>query len=492
MPGGVPAKYLKLQRAPPAECQGADEAGRRKCLAAKGALFGMLEGMEKEFFVIAGTIIGFVAALISIVEQLIRLRDRVLSAKERRKAAVPDRAHAEQLPRADQRDSKVLNASAYLLLDEIAVIVGAGILLNYLGLVLSLRLQSILYLDMTGTALAAFLLGPWWGAIVGLLSNSLVNWLLYPEPGADVIIFPWSLVNMAGAFYWGFMARGARFRKYLRSTQASALSHIWYLVSFGVLGACVMSVPGTFVLAALSKQAVLPLNPDLAHALQRIVTHSQEALQGQLKALFGVAWGESFGWALQSWLQNCLRYIPDKTLSVAIALAVLKYGFPLFERELVLGEPGKPRPRDTMAAPVFLGCLYIPSFIAFVRVEEYRSAQYWPLWSVPWLIIVAGIVAQRRWGPSDTAARHACINRYERYCRALRPIGGGPAQDFCRRLMFATLAVSTFFALGIIVLLADSYRTAFSFFSVVYGFLLVVSLARVAISQNLSVVHRDD
>ncbi len=448
--------------------------------------------MGTEFFVVAGTIAGFVAALLSIMKGLADLRDRVRSAKERKKAVVVYRSEPEQPPRADQWDSKVPNASGYLLVDEIAVIVAAGILLNYLGLVLTLRLQSILYLDMTGTALAAFLLGPWWGAIVGLLSNSLVNWLLYPEPGADVIIFPWSLVNMAGALFWGFMARRAGFRKYLRSAPASTLSHIWYLVSFGVLGACVMSVPGTFVQAALSKQAVLPLNPDLALALKRVVAHSQEALQGQLKALFGVAWGESFGWAVQSWLQNCLRYIPDKTLSAAIALAVLKYGFPLFERELVLGESGRPRPRDTMAAPLFLGCVYIPSFIAFVRAEEYRSAQYWPLWSVPWLIVVGGIVAQRRWGPSDTAARHACISRHVRYGRALMPIGRGPAHDFCRRLMFATLAASTFFAFGILVLLAQSYRAAFNFFSVVYGFLLVMNLVSVAISQNLSVVHRDD
>ena len=448
--------------------------------------------MEKEFFVIAGTVAGFVAAVLSILEQLVRLRNRLRSAENEGKAAVADRAHAEPLPRAGRWASKVLNASGYLLLDEIAVIIGAGILLNYLGLVLSLRLQSILYLDMTGTALVAFLLGPWWGAIVALLSNSLVNWLLYPGPGADVLIFPWSLVNMSGAFFWGFMARRAGFRKYLRSAQASALSHIWYLMSFGVLGACVMSVPGTFVLAALSKQTALPLNPDLTPALIRIFAHSQQALQDQLKTLFGVTWGESFGWALQSWFQNSLRYIPDKTLSAAIALAVLKYGFPLFERELVLGEPGKPRPRDTMAAPLFLGCLYIPSFVAFVRAEEYRSAQYWPLWSVPWLIIVGGIVAQLRWGPSDTAARHACVSRYERYCRALRPLEGGPAQDFCRRLMLATLFASTLFALGIIVFLADAYWTAFNFFCVVYGFLLVVNLVRVAISQNLSVVHRDD
>jgi energy-coupling factor transport system substrate-specific component len=88
---------------------------------------------------------------------------------------------------------------SYLLLYETSVIVAAGLLLNYIGLTLSRHLESILFLDMTGTALVAFLLGPWWGAIVALLSNSVVNWLLYPETGGDVVIFPWSLVNIAGA-----------------------------------------------------------------------------------------------------------------------------------------------------------------------------------------------------------------------------------------------------------------------------------------------------
>ena len=68
--------------------------------------------------------------------------------------------------------------------------VAAGLLLNYVGLTLSRHLESILFLDMTGTALVSFLLGPWWGSIVALLSNSVVNWLLFPDPGADVAIFP--------------------------------------------------------------------------------------------------------------------------------------------------------------------------------------------------------------------------------------------------------------------------------------------------------------
>lgn len=114
---------------------------------------------------------------------------------------------------------------------ETGIIVAAGLLLSYMGLTLTRHLERILFLDMTGTALAAFLLGPWWGAIAALLSNSVMNWLLYPETGSDVVIFPWSLVSMTGAFYWGWMARQSGFHKYLRTGRSAALSHAWFLYS---------------------------------------------------------------------------------------------------------------------------------------------------------------------------------------------------------------------------------------------------------------------
>lgn len=448
--------------------------------------------MDQDGIILAGTIAAFFAAVLSITDRLLTLKDRLHSSKEHKSPAKEERASADQPKRADRPTGKVLQVSSYLLLQEVAVIVSAGVLLNYLGLVLSFRLQSILYLDMTGTALAAFLLGPWWGAIAALISNSLVNWVLYPEPGADIIIFPWSLVNMTGGFFWGLMARGAGFRKYLRSTRGSALSHLWYLFSFGVLGACVMSVPGTFVQAALSEQTVFALNPEVATAVQGTVAALQESLQYQLQTVFGVAWGDSAGWAILNWFQNWLRYIPDKTISAAIALAVLKYAFPLFERELIHGGPGKHRLRDTWSAPVFLGCLYAYSFLALLLADEYMSAQYWPLWSAPWLIVGVGVIWLRRYGPSDDAVRQACAGRYERYYRALKPLEREPVYEFCRRLTLATLTSSVFFALCLTVLLVDFYRVAFNFFCVVYGFLLAVHLIRVAISQNLSIARTDE
>jgi hypothetical protein len=49
-----------------------------------------------------------------------------------------------------------------------------------------------------------------------------------------------------------------------------------------------------------------------------------------------------------------------------------------------------------------------------------------------------------------------------------------------------TLVASLMFSLCLPILLVDFYRVAFNFFCVVYGFLLVVHLLRVAIVQNLS------
>src|SRR5256886_4165699 len=114
--------------------------------------------MNTDFLVVGGMITAFVAAILSLLEKLLSLRERLKSAKQRKRTPVADHSHA--APQVTDESmfldvilpgARVLNISSYLLWDEIGVIVPAGILLNYLGLVLSLRLQSILYLDMIGT-----------------------------------------------------------------------------------------------------------------------------------------------------------------------------------------------------------------------------------------------------------------------------------------------------------------------------------------------------
>jgi hypothetical protein len=448
--------------------------------------------MDREWVLLAGTLAGFIAAMLSITEKLLDFRDRLRTGDDREngKDAPPAPVQEpDRPPRLTQPAWKLVNVSSYLLLHELAVIVTAGVMLNYAGLMLSLRLQSILYLDMIGTALAALLLGPWWGALVALLSSCLVNWVLYPGTGADVVIFPWVLVNMAGGLFWGVMGRRTAFRKYLKTPRASALAHGGYLVTFGVVGAAVMALPGTLVQGALSEPSVFALNADVARALEGMIEEWQATVDAQLEGILGM-WSGGVGWALLSYIQNFLRYTPDKTLTVALALMILKYAFPLFERELVHGGPGKARIRDTAAAPLMLGALYLLVFFGLMTTEAYRGEVYWPVWSIPWAVILIGLIVLRRWGPSDETARHACLARAARYAQALKPIQREPAHDFAQRLGVATLAASLVFVLCLPLIVTNFYQAAFNFFCVVYGFLLGVYLIRIVVSQNVSVSRR--
>ena len=451
----------------------------------------MSEDLGKELLMLGGTLVGFIAALLTVMEKLIDIRHRLGPRKDRKASAQQERQPQDSGPSVDFFSTKPFRGTSYLLMYETGVIVAAGLLLNYVGLTLSRHLESILYLDMTGTALVAFLLGPWWGAIVALLSNSVVNWLLFPESGADVMIFPWSLVSMTGAIYWGWMARQSGFQKYLRTGKSSALSHAWFLYAFGVVGAAVMSIPGIFVQAALNEHSTFALTPEVAETLHARVLQWEQMVHQYLESLFGLTWGEHVGWWVVNWFQTWVRYVPDKTMSAAIALVVLKYGYPLFERELIHGGPEGERPQDERVLPLVLGLLYAPSFATLVSSETYGDAAYWPLWAMPWIVIFTGYLLLRYWGSSSSVLHDARLQRAERYARALKPIGKEASYEFCRRLTFMTLIASLLFALCLPVILMDFYRITFKFFCVVYGFLLVVHLVRIAIAQNISAARAD-
>ncbi|MFS2241883.1 hypothetical protein [Microbacterium sp. OR16] len=75
------------------------------------------------------------------------------------------------------------------------------IALNLAGLVVVQALHLPIYLDMTGTAAASIILGPWHGAFVATAGNLLG--FTVGAPGAA----PYALVNIAGALVWGFGVR---------------------------------------------------------------------------------------------------------------------------------------------------------------------------------------------------------------------------------------------------------------------------------------------
>ncbi len=223
---------------------------------------------NNDLLTMMGLIGGMIVMAFTILDYLIKFHDRFKEGREGSSAKEPSARsrrnveEPEELPppsRGKQPNWKLHPALPYLPYRKLLIIVSTGILLNYLGLMLSLRLHSILFLDMTGTALAAFLLGPWWGAITALLSSSAVNWLFYPGDGAEITIFPWVLVNMTGGLLWGYLARGAGFRKYLRTAHTSSLAHLRFLASFGIVGAAATSIPGAGLDITLAQHQPLVL-----------------------------------------------------------------------------------------------------------------------------------------------------------------------------------------------------------------------------------------
>lgn len=82
----------------------------------------------------------------------------------------------------------------------LAIVVGC-VALNLVGRVIVHVLHMSIYLDMIGTAVSAVVLGPWWGALVGLITNTAG----VTTSGAASL--PFALVNVAGALVWGYGVR---------------------------------------------------------------------------------------------------------------------------------------------------------------------------------------------------------------------------------------------------------------------------------------------
>lgn len=80
----------------------------------------------------------------------------------------------------------------------VALLLIACVGANLLGRVLVDTLALPLFLDMTGTAIAAIALGPWWGALVGVVTNLVGAFV------SGVVSLPFALVNVAGALVWGY------------------------------------------------------------------------------------------------------------------------------------------------------------------------------------------------------------------------------------------------------------------------------------------------
>lgn len=83
----------------------------------------------------------------------------------------------------------------------VVVLLVAFVGVNLFGSSFSMKFHLPLYLDMVGTAVAAIMFGPWWGALVGLATNALGALVTEPQG------ISFALVSITGALLWGYGVR---------------------------------------------------------------------------------------------------------------------------------------------------------------------------------------------------------------------------------------------------------------------------------------------
>src|SRR6266480_465987 len=107
--------------------------------------------------------------------------------------------------------------------------------------------QNLIFLDMSGTALAAILLGPWWAAFVGVVGSS-INGLFFNS------YFPFIVVNVFGGLCLGYLTRAAGTWRALLGKRPHRLQRL--LTDF--VGACVLLGIVCGLLSAVVKLTLYP------------------------------------------------------------------------------------------------------------------------------------------------------------------------------------------------------------------------------------------
>jgi energy-coupling factor transport system substrate-specific component len=136
---------------------------------------------------------------------------RALGADEQSARAWADEARQARRPRTvapgavpaepDSVDDVAARAPCRITRGLLVGVMVACLATNLMGRVLVDTLDLPVYLDMVGTAFSAVLLGPWWGALVGGLTNVAG----VSVSGSDSLLF--APVNIVGALLWGYGVR---------------------------------------------------------------------------------------------------------------------------------------------------------------------------------------------------------------------------------------------------------------------------------------------
>ncbi len=94
--------------------------------------------------------------------------------------------------------TKTKSRTKRLPLTYVVAVIPVAAALNIVGGYINTVLKLPIFLDMIGTMVTAVVLGPWWGALVGAITNIVNSFISGP------ISLPFAVVNVVGALVWGY------------------------------------------------------------------------------------------------------------------------------------------------------------------------------------------------------------------------------------------------------------------------------------------------
>ncbi len=187
----------------------------------------------------------------------------------------------------------------------IIALIPLAVAINYVAYFATRVTGVPLFLDTVGTFLAAVILGPWWGALAGVLTNA-VPVVLPPNDVANLLFAP---VNVVAALVWGYGIRSMRLGR-------------------GPVGFFVVAVVVGVVTGVVATPIVL-------FVFGGSTGHPSDLITAALA---------SFGLERAALVSNMLASVPDKVISAYLGLAITAaLPMAVVAKAQLPGEPGTRR-----------------------------------------------------------------------------------------------------------------------------------------------------
>ena len=168
-------------------------------------------------------------------------------------------------------------------LTYVIALVPVASVLNVIGGTVAGALKLPIFLDMIGTAVVAMTIGPWWGALVGVITNVTSGFITGP------VSIPFAACNVVGALIWGYGTKWG-----------------WANDKLKFFGLSVASAVGVSLMAA----------PIVIFVFGGATGHASDVLTAGLLAAGGDMWTAVFS-------SNIIVSSADKILSSFLALAII-------------------------------------------------------------------------------------------------------------------------------------------------------------------------